>query len=848
MKKEFVFSAKFDTSEFDRSVEEMQRKMKSMHSSADMTRMQNETARRMQQSGVGGMTPQSMEAYQRATQSARRELDNLISEQAKGQEKLGKFIAQRAESIKQLVNEQKKLVQGSKEELELREKIQRTEANQQALKDQYRTRDAMLNKALDARDDMRAQKAAADRSRGLAIQERLQREKAEQEARAERQRGFPDALRDRNEGGWGLVGRFARSGMYGAAGRQAFGMMGGWGGVGSALGTVGLIGERGSEALRDFRMAPVRTESAMGSAVQGTLGRQVSDIYGRRSAFEQMFAPERQRAAQQSVETLRANQSADQTSTGFGLLKSMGIGAAGGGAIGGLFGGVGAIPGALIGGTLGLGKGVMDIMGDERKRSMALSPFSSTANKRYQSILAEEMVKNYETSYEGQKNQNPFKTGAVNDYEQNFQRNLASQRAMGLNNEGFYGPGGFMQNAINSGFTPEMSMQMSSGILGAGGSTRMARDSAFGMQLERGMDLTNASQVLGSLSGGLGSSESSKQATIKILAEGMKLGLDDSKFAEENRRFTQLTAEIVARSGATTDSDFERVAGGFGKFLGENTNMGIAAAKGAYEQFQDVSQATTGPRGVMRAAGFMSDPNLSKLSTMTKQALMQVPEEQLNEDNPLVQNAAREAGISAKDIVASVKGTNQGAVSRFKDTDVLRDRIRGYAKGIGKENLNEEDIKNAPESIRNDFNQMLSLQAVEFGYKDSRQAKAFGLGTVNQGVTDPNKALGRENVIMDKMGSVDRTGRMEDSTIKAMAADSKVVLDNFNEMAPAMKTAAETTAAWTREVREASAAMQQALEAARQNKNANTLKTVEEIMKNMANPGRVQQQSGKTQN
>lgn len=813
MKKEFELSAKLNTADFDRSIEQMVKKLKDV--SQPIGVMQQQMQGRMAGAGLGGMSAPSMEQYQRATASARREMDAMISEQARGQEKLGKFITQRAADIKRLINEQKQLVKDSKEELEIREKITKAEANQQALKDAYRQRNQQLNQSLDAREQMQAQQQ--------------------------------QAIRDRNPEGWGRVGRFARNGMYGAAGKHAYETIGGIGGVGSIMAAIGQIGVAGSEGYRDFSKGAVRTEGSMGSAVQGTMGRQVGDIYGRRSAFEQMFAPERQRAAQQSLDTLRANQTADKMSTGFGLLKSLGTGIAGGAALGGavgmLGGPIGSGAGALIGGGLGLGKGILDIIGDERKRSMVLSPFSSTAKRRYGSILAEDMVNDYTKSYEGQKAQNPFKTAAVGEYEQNWQRNLEAQRQMGLTNEGFYGKNGFLNNNISAGFTGEMGLQMSGSILGAGGSTRMSRDSVFGNQMARGLDMSNAGQILGTLSGGLGSSESSKQATIKILAEGMKLGLDDSKFAEENRKFAQMTAEIVARSGARTEGDFERVSGGFGRFVGENTGSGLNAAKTAYEQYQQISQTTTGPRGVMRAAGFMGDKDLNKLSTMTKQALMQVPESDLNADNPLVQAAAKEAGISEQDVIDKVTGVNQGAVSRFKEADTIRDRLRAGMKKMGKERLSEEDIKNLPEDMKNDFNKLTTFQTTELGYQGSRETTARALGTINP-IASSDKQLGRENIIADKLSSVDRTGRMEDVTVKAMAADSKVVLDNFNEMAPAMKAAAESTAAWTREVRESAAALQAALEAARANKNADTLKGVEDLMKKMSAPGN-QPQSGK---
>lgn len=808
MKKEFVFSAKFDTAEFDRSVEQMQRKLKDIYAPVDMMRMQQNTGSRLQGMGQGGMSQPSMEAFQRATQQSRREFDQLIAEQARGQEKLGKMIVQRSDMLKKLQQQQKEMVKDSQAELEIKEKIARVEQNNQQLRETYRQRDASLNQAMDARQSMNPQ-------------------------------GIQRLAQAYNGGG---VGGMARAG---------FRMAGGWGGVagaaGMAMGAVGSALERGSDFYRDISRAPLRTESSMGSAVQGTLGRDAQNIYGRRTAFEQMFQPERQRAAQQSLDMLQANKNADRMGLGGALLGAAGKGVGGaiaGAGIGSLFAGVGAVPGAIIGGVGGFGKGLMDIMGNERQRSMALSPFSSTQNKRYQSILAEETAKDYESSYEAQKKQNPFKTAAVGEYEQNYQRNLDSQRSMGLRNDQFYGAGGFMQSNINAGFTPEMGLGMSSSILGAGGSTRMARDSVFGNQLQRGGDLTNAGQVLGTLSGSMGDSASTKAATISILAEGMKLGLDDSKFAEENRRFTQAAADIVAKSGARSESDVDRVSGGFGRFLGENTNQGIGAAKTAYDQYQQISQTTTGPRGVMRAAGFLSDPSLNKMSTMTKQALMQVPESDLNEDNPLVQAAAQEAGISAKEVVSKVTSTNQGSVSRFKGADQLRDKLRSYAKSQGKDRLSEEDIKKAPKAVQDDFNKLTTYQTTELGYQGQKETVARALGTINPATGDKDVTGVRKGLVNEKLAG--DSGRMEDGTIKAMAADSKVVLDNFNEMAPAMRKAAESAALWTREVREMNAALMTALEGARTGKDARSLQTLQDVLNKMANPGaQNQSQAGK---
>ena len=83
MKKELLISAKFDTSGFDRSVEQIQRKLKEIYADPNIMRAQTQASQRLQGIGMGGiMTPASMDAYKRSTQQSRRELDQIIKEQA----------------------------------------------------------------------------------------------------------------------------------------------------------------------------------------------------------------------------------------------------------------------------------------------------------------------------------------------------------------------------------------------------------------------------------------------------------------------------------------------------------------------------------------------------------------------------------------------------------------------------------------------------------------------------------------------------------------------------------------------------------------------------------------------
>lgn len=786
MKKELLISARLDTSDFDKSIERMQTRLKDLYAPQDAIRAQQLTDARLNAAGLGGArSGVSSDQYQRTTLQTRRQLDTFIKEEVKDQEKLTKMISVRMDKLTQLRNQEKEAVKNSKEELEIKGKISRIEENNFRLREYYKQRESTINQALDARTKVAP-------------------------------RDIPGLIQAMRGGGVG----YGMSQIPGAFRQNPLGM---GGALAGALGT-GITAA--SELYRDWKGMPIRTEGAFGSAVQGTAGRDVGNIYGRRTAFEQNFQPERQRAAQMAIENANANRFSDKASLA-GNMLSVG----GGAALTAGTGGFGALGGVAL-----AGKGLYGMLSDERQRSLMMSPFSKTAGSRYESLIGEQMSSDYSNTIEAQKKQNPFKTAAVGEYEQNYMRNLQAQRQMGLGDQGFYGGNnGFLRSNVNAGFTGEMGLDMAGQIQSAGGSTRMQRGSVFGNQLSRNMDLTNAGQVLGNLSGGIGGEEGTKQATIKILAEGMKLGLDDSKFAEENRRFTAAVAEVVSRSGAAGDTDFQRNSQNFSSFMGENTTRGIEAARSAYEQYQQISSTTTGPRGVMRAAGFMRDEKLSKLSTIQKQALMQLPEEQLNEGNPLVAGLAESVGTSAQDLVGRIRGVNQGAVSRFKEADQLRDKLR--AKGVDVGRAGDPDyMKTLSSQDRIDMGNLMAFQTTELGNQGQREMISRAAGTVGR-PEQFGPGVGDAAVGARLAGT---TGRMGDNTVAAMAGDASTVLKNFNEMRGGMDAAAKSAAAFTDHIRMLNAELQQALE----NKNTGAVSDV--LKRIMQSPNNANQtQAGK---
>jgi hypothetical protein len=744
---------KIDTSDFDRMAKELQGKLANLYSPAQAIQNQNQIGSRMQSLGMGDQNAPGQQALQQATKNHQRDLNNLIKEQANILRETAANMKLHSNTLSDLVEKQKSMARGSAEELENRRKISQHLENERQLAKQFNQQSKDLNGLLDKKEQ------------GMSPLDRIQ-------------------------------SGYQSGGIKGAAGafdKLASPVGGGIAAAGMVAAAVTAAIRTGSDTYKYFGNAPISASSASGSAMAGTVGRELGGVYGNRQAYEMAFMPEKARAAAMASESVRRRSNTQMLDAGTDLVGGalMGglKGAAGGFALGGLAtGGVMAIPGAIAGGIGGAMYGANSAY--NQNKSTLLSPFSSTANADRQADLAKDFANKFAEALDGEQNKNPLKKMAAESYQNTFSSSLDSQRMMGSNYNSFHGPGGFKDSITGAGFTNELGMGMASSIVGAGGSSRSAAgNSALGLQMQRGMNLSNSGSILGSLSSGMGDAKSTEAATIKILAQGMKLGLDDSKFAEENRRFTQAAADIVSRSGASSSDDAGRVAGGFGKFVTEDTNKGIDAAKGAYEQYQGMSKETSGARGVQRASSFLSDPNLSKVSTMTRSALMKVPEEELNADNPIVRRAATEQGVTTDLVVNSVKGANQKGFSRFKQVDDNTDSIQSYMKKNGMKSFDPKS-KSIPKNIMDMFDQNVTMSSAESGYTNQRQVTALNAAHLSM---DQDGSGSNEQGARDKLGQRD-TGKVEDKTIQGMAESSKFINDNFRSFKDTLTPAAEEIA------------------------------------------------------
>ena len=819
MKKELVIAAKFDTSDFDKSVELMQKKLKDLYAPADMIRAQTmqqniTTNGRLGQNGNNQLDGGSVEAFKKATQSARRELDTLINREVASQNKLGKELATKLDKLKELKVEQEKGNKTLEDELKIKKQISEVEKSTWGMREQFKNRNENINTLIDAKEK--------NSPRGI---EKLM-----------------DAYRS------GGVGGEAQTAGKMFAGLGPTGMIGM---AGAGIAGVGTLMSAAANGYRQYSRIPLEIAASQGSAAANTSGKDLSNIYSGRSSFEGMWQEERGRAAKRAVEAMNAHKEGDKYGLYGSMLKAGGIGMGAGAGIGGL---IGNIPGAAIGGAIGGGAGgIMGLLNaspNERDLGLSQLPFvGERFAKNRTARIASEAASNYATSNEDEKNMNPLKKMALDDFESNMSRNLGAKRAMGLTDDQFTRDNGYLKGITDKGFTHNMGIGMSNEILGAGGSAGMAKDSGFGLQMQR-MGVTNAGSVLGSLSGAIRDPESTKRASISIMSEAMKIGLNQSDFSEENRRFTQAAANIIARTGATGEKDQDRLSAMLGQFVGNRTNQGIASASTAYEASQNRDSQLEGRRGVLRMVGAQSDPILSKLSSPDQIHILGMRPEDMSENNPEIVSMALKAGTTPKELIESATKNNKGArytgVGQAEEVKAARNKIAEFKKNSGMSNkqfmegLRENTL---PQEGQAAYGALTMAQSRDkAGNLNPADRDARAAEEMPEDAPSQEKTWGKslKNSVEAMLNS---KTRVEDKFNAGAATDNDVARVNFNKMSGEIDHAAETASKATTAFREMAIELSSIL--AKSNKNKDNT-SIEDFLNKMAAGGAsTQQQSGK---
>lgn len=733
MKKTLEFSTKIDTSDFDRAVEQMQRKLKEIYRPADNAASQRATATRLEGLGLGGnLSKPTMDAYSKSINQTKVAMDKFIADQAKGMEYSAKLIAKQEDGMKKLRVAQQSITKDSKEYLEIQEKIQRTEANLNRQREQAAGRYKALNQGLDARQELDRPGGPGSSSVGRGM------------------------------------GRFA---------------------VGAIAAIGGTIG-----AVERFAGYPQRLEQARGSAIQGTVGQDLSRVYGGKSPFEQMYMPERKAAEGLSKEKEDWNRITDYAKS---LLAVSSV------AVGAGLSTTGA--GAILGVPLMVG-GVAALTNDRTRLA---------GGKEHEQLLASERASDFRSNLENLKNQDQAKKQVLEGYENNFRQDLGTQRTTGMNDFQMYGGGGFLNRAHRAGFMGDQAQQMAQGIVGAGGSARMGRNAEFGLQMER-TGMTNASGVLGTLSGGISDPTQNKRATIAIMAEAFQIGLDNTTFAEENRRFTQSVATVIANTGAPTTADQDRISAMMGQFLGERTNKGVEAGGSAFEKFQQRGSQTSGRIGAIRWSMAMKDPFLSKLDPTDLQELLSAEPKDLRETDPMVKYLADQAGTTPKNILSSVgagvKSTQfVGTPGRQKQAeaaastmnDYIRKKGMTYAEFAEKANNGGNGLEPDSADALSAFGFLKLNKLKETQEKYTSRGATSAVGEMAEGATTQTLSEQKKGVIGSLEGVGERLGDLitkrgaegEDEArynLRQMSDELKAAATGVNTFAQAVSSAAST--------------------------------------------------------
>lgn len=750
MNKEIKFLMKFDTSEFDRAVEKMQRQLREVYRPMGQQTGQKQTADRLDSIGLGGiMQKPGVEAYFKSMQSARQGMDQILAQGAKAQAGLMKDIQAQEQYHRRKVEQQKEVIKGSQEELMIKRQIQNAEESLYRMREAFAHRNQTLNQAMDARQKI----APSDKLERLAT-------------------AF---------GGGGMKGGVAEAGMMGGEMWKGLGMTGQAGlvlaGILAAAKGMKMVGQ----AYVDYNRMPLESAGQRGSATQGIYGREINAAYGGTQMSEMAFMPEKQQAAGMSGTALQSQKAFSEGTSATGM------------------GGAMLRQGKIGHAILGFGMGLVGDIFDEKSRQYDLSQLKNVPGLRgigkrfdeaYQSRNAEQYAKDYAKATEDMKAQNPLKTAAVDEFQANYQRNLAFQRSTGLDYQSFSGKGGFRENAINSGFTDQMAMDAAGGILGSGGSTRMAQGgSVLSLQAQRNFDMTNSNQVLGKISGQMGDTESSRQVFIKMLAEGSKLGLDSSQFREENRRFMDAASTIVERTGSTSQDDIQRILQQFGGFVGSPTIKGMEAAQTAFQTYNSATSQTQGPQGVMRSAAFMRDPIIGGMAGPDMAALAGIDMEHLNTDHPVIKDLAARYNTTPEKLVAAARKAGQSSFHRLKKGDDLQSRLTDIRSQLAKdpgdmtpqELQRRSKLNQEKDAMMNEYATTLALEYPQLA-NDPQALQRLAEGTTSGNPEDQAKAFDEmKKKTEDKLGGKGDTGRPEDRAVAAGAEASRLVLENFQK-------------------------------------------------------------------
>lgn len=661
-KKGLLISTDIDTTEVEKKLSELQKKINSFRSGGLQMDFGGNNLGGANQASVDRMRQSQLDVFKRL----QGQISSELSEQVKDHQNVTKQLDEQTKKLKEINKE-------TKEYADLRKEIKKLQKDEED--------------SLNSIARLQAQKA---QMQGLDPRSAMDKFKEFGGMGA-----LGKAFNTRGFGGVNqLLGKMGFGGIAGLAGSAM-------GGLGAGLGAIG----GGMQMLGNFNSMladlPARQAGRQLGIAQGTTQMRGRGIRGD-NLEDIIFAPERARAIGKTMDFFEEADSAR-------LMRARGKAVAG---VGGVLGagatgaaiGTAIMPG--IGTAIGAGLGAvgagLGIFGGSEEAYYGLTNNKGALSQ----MTGEEAMQRYETFKMNERMKDPTKYYQKKFYAENRDRLLALQRSGGLSEDELYGEGGFIQSGAQD-FRFSQRANMANQITAAGGSGSAATRgglNVLALQAQRSMGLTNAGQTLGRLSGYMGAEES-EDAFIRILSKGVSVGLDDSQFREEQKDyFAQVTA-IASQIGGGEDMVSAAIAAGV---EGDISRRGVQMSADAFQALEGALNQQGGVTAAARASMISENDMFSNIKGMDRLAFQRMQMKDIREDSDVMEMYFKKA--TGKDIKGNEKefskfvnerqDIQRKALFKAYEGTEIGDRLSKFYQTGKDRQLTDEEIAKAQEMLK----------------------------------------------------------------------------------------------------------------------------------------------------
>jgi hypothetical protein len=291
-----------------------------------------------------------------------------------------------------------------------------------------------------------------------------------------------------------------------------------------------------------------------------------------------------------------------------------------------------------------------------------------------------------------EKTRDPVKYQQKEFFLKNRQALLSLQRSTGMNDEQLFGEGGYLTSGE---FSTSEKMNMAQQMVGAGGSgsASFGKANETALRAQRSMGLTNAGQAMGRLTSYLSQNESD-EAFVKILSKGVKIGLNESEYREEQKDFlmqvTSLSRNIVGGEALVSTALSSAIEG-------DISMRNLELAGDSFKQVMDELSDTEGPTAASRARLIDQDTAFKNIKGTDRLIMQNMRFEDINEQSGKLDYLYKKAG-----------GEEGTGLSKAAFADRLRDKFnKAFTASIEDTDLGKRmrELEEKYQTQREDYTQ-----------------------------------------------------------------------------------------------------------------------------------------------